>query len=1105
MPDRSAREIEQELSERLAGILGCPMEHLDPTAPFERLGLESVEATSLLEELGHWLDRELEAPLIWDNPTIERLAQALSSPVPAPETGFTAPATARASEPLALVGVGCRLPGANSLEELRQVLLGGQDLTSIVPSDRWNAEEYYASKPAPGRIATKRGAFIDNVDLFDAEFFAIAPREAQRMDPQQRIALEVAWEALEDAGIPPNSLAGSRTGVFVGISSSDYAHLGLKAHGAITPDAYAATGNSHSIVSNRLSYLLDLRGASISLDTACSSSLVALHLARRALIAGEIDLAVIGAVNLMLTPEPSIAFSDARMLAADGRCKTFDEAADGYGRGEGCVFLIVKRLADADRDADRAISLVHGTAVNQDGFTNGLTAPSGSAQQEVIRAALADAGVEPRQVGYVEAHGTGTPLGDPIEMRALTAVYGHGRAKEGPCAVGSVKANIGHLEAAAGVVGLLKASLSACYGELYPQPNLRQLNRNVKIAPDSICIPTEAQSWKTPGRLAAVSSFGFGGTNAHVIVGAPPDGANARMSDGRQVFMLSAKRPEALTELAHTSVTRLAGAEAVEFARACAASATGRQHMEYRLAVVASDSEQLVSHLHSHLTGGPSRTCTGVATGRSEIGFLFSGQGSQYPGMGEGLYANQPVFRASIDYANEILQPILGYPLTQLLDGACGEDVLCGTHIAQPLLAAMQIALLELWASWGVRPSFVLGHSVGEYVAAVAAGVLTVEDALRAVAERGRLMQELPAPGTMFAGFGDLSAAREVIGRSDHEVSLAAINGPDAFTVSGSAAALEDTTAQLRAHGIVVRPMRVSGAFHSHLMEPVIEPFRRVVETVAHRDRRLPFVSTLTGALLAEEEHLDADYWLRQIRSPVLYGDAVAALYGLGCRTFLEIGPHTTLSTLGRNALPDPQAAWLASTNRQAEAGETVWESLARLHVRGARIDWAAVYGRGRKWSALLPTYAFQRRRHWLEGAVAGHQPLAPRGQDGDNGGTDQRPNVEEPQTPSASLFDRDELLASAQEQRGELLTAQLIDMVSALLGWPASELTPDTRVERLGIDSLRLLEARDVIAEQLAIDISFESLLGAETLGDLADLLVRELELSSHSRSAVR
>ncbi len=944
----SAEEIQVWLVARIASILEIEPASVDSRQPFTYYGLGSIQAVSLTGELEDFLDRKLSPTLAWDYPTIELLANYLAQdngqdkfakpkPIPAqPSLSFV-------KEPIAIIGLSCRFPQAENPQAFWELLRNGVDAITEVPSDRWDVDALHSENPDPGKITSRFGGFLDRVDLFDPAFFGISPREASRMDPQQRLLLEVSWEALENAFIPPHSLAGTQTGVFVGISSYDYSRLQFNDPEMI--DAYAGTGNAHSIAANRLSYVFDLRGPSMAVDTACSSSLVATHLACQSLRNSESDLALAGGVNLILTPELTITFSQARMLSPDGHCKTFDASADGYVRGEGCGVVVLKRYSDALRDGDNILALIRGSAVNQDGRSNGLTAPNGLAQQDVIRRALADAQVAPGQIGYVETHGTGTPLGDPIEISSLRAVLEDGEMN-GRIVIGSVKTNIGHLESAAGIAGLIKSVLVLQNEAIPSHLHLKEINPYLSLEDSRIEIGTYLRPWKRheEPRFAGVSSFGFGGTNAHLVLSdAPPIALDTteEWERPRHILALSAKSEIALQKLAQQFSNTLEVTQQ-SVADICFAANAGRSHFEHRIAIQATAQEELKAGLDSFAVDVNTPTSSGQAklSVQPKVAFLFTGQGSQYPGMGRGLYETQPAFRAALDQCAEILDSILDRPLFEILF-ADKVEAIHQTTYTQPALFAFEYALGEMWHSWGLEPHAVLGHSVGEYVAACFADVFSLEDGLRLIAERGRLMGALPQNGSMAAVFADATRVSEAIKPYQELVSIAATNGPENTVISGESSAVQAVLDRLAKLGIPSRPLTVSHAFHSPLMDSILDDFESVARGIQYNTPRIPLSSNLLGSILEPGQIPDAVYWRDHIRSEVKFSEGMHALAKFGIDAFIEIGPSPVLLGMGQRCLSKTEALWLPSLRQRQDEWQTILDSLGKLYVQGADIDWA--------------------------------------------------------------------------------------------------------------------------------------------------------------------
>ncbi|RCJ35327.1 hypothetical protein A6770_15985 [Nostoc minutum NIES-26] len=956
------------------------------------------------------------------------------------------------AESIAIIGIGCRFPGASNPEAFWQLLHNGIDAITEVPSDRWNIDSFYDPELSqPGKMNTRWGGFLEHVDRFDPSFFGISPREVERIDPQQRLVLEVAWEALENAGIVPKKLAGSHTGVFMGVCNADYHRLLYRDFSSI--DAYYGTGTSPGIAANRLSYMLDLRGPSIVIDTACSSSLVAVHFACQSLQNRESNLCLVGGVNLILSPEPTIIFSQAGMMAADGRCKTFDATADGYVRGEGCGIVVLKRLSDALQDKDNILAIIRGSAVNQDGLSNGITAPNGPAQQAVIRQALENAQVQPDQISYVEAHGTGTSLGDPIEVKSLKAVLMQGRNSEQHCWIGSVKTNIGHLEAAAGIAGLIKVVLSLQHGEIPPHLHLKELNPYISLQGTSFNIPTQPQSWSAgeKPRLAGVSGFGFGGTNCHVILeeAAIPTAIANDIDRSSHLLTLSAKNEQALEEIAQSYIDFLALHPQVSLADICFTANAGRSHFEYRLAAIARSNVQLQEALSAFV---PTKANTKK---RPKIAFLFTGQGSQYLGMGRQLYETQPTFRRILDRCDEILRPYLQKSLLKVLYPEPGKtSLLDQTAYTQPALFALEYALVELWKSWGIEPTAVIGHSVGEYVAACIAGVFSLEDGLKLIAERASLMQSLPQDGAMVAVFADIDKVTAVIQPYAQEVSIATINAPNNIVISGERSPIAAIVDSLATQNIETRQLKVSHAFHSPLLEPILDAFEQKASQIKFQAPRLPLISNLTGEMMPSGYIPDANYWRRHTREAVKFMAGLHTLFEQGYELFIEIGPNPILSNLGKLCQGDRKAIWLSSLAPGKDDWQILLESLSTLYLRGADINWIGFdrdYSRHR---LALPTYQFQRKRYWIE---AKDLPM----------------NYTELSTNASEHH----IEASSNTQRQQTILAELHSVVAKLLQLEQQEVDVDAPFLEMGADSIVLIDAVRTIENNYGIKIAINQL----------------------------
>ena len=894
------------------------------------------------------------------------------------------------NEPLAVVGMACRFPGAENLKAFLNLLRSGGSGITEIPPERWDVDQHYDPDPeALGKTITRWGGFLKDIDLFDANLFGVLPREATRMDPQQRLLVECCWELFENAGISPDDIAGSQTGCFIGIGGTDYSNLQLQYEYHLEGiDAYTGTGNAHSLAANRLSYLYDMRGPSLAIDTACSSSLVALHFAAQSLREGRSDAAVVGGVNLILTPEVTIAFSKARMLSRDGRCFTFDERANGYVRGEGVGLVLIKRLKDAEAAGDNIVAVIRGTACNQDGRTTGVAAPNVDAQEEVIRAALADGGLRPEDVGYVEAHGTGTPIGDPIEVEALRRVFqkqheaennGHVEGEQSPVHLGSVKANIGHLETASGIAGLMKVLVMLQQGEIYRQINFENLNPNVRMDGSRLKLALEPQKWQPihERRIAGLNSFGFGGTNAHVVLEAAnlkvaskkPD--SKRPERPRQLMVLSAHRESALKNLANEYAKLLGRTSLKDFPNVVSSTNTTRPSLTHRLSVHGATAFEMSDALRKfaadenvdQITSGHARR------GKSgQLGFLFTGQGSQYAGMGKQLFDTDPNFRRSMEDCSDLLEGELDVPLLEVL---YGDDLslINNTAYTQPALFALEWSLAQMWNEWGIHPDAVLGHSIGEYAAAAVAGVFSWQDGLRLVTARGRLMQSLPHDGSMAVFMAGPEEVESLLAPHAEHVAIATLNGPAATVISGRTEAVDAVLQAAALAGVKHRKLVVSHAFHSPLMDPILDEFESLANSFTYQAPLIPLASNVTGKLFGTDgvdEVPDARYWRDHIREAVQFERGIKALEDFGCDRFLELGPTPSLTRMGRTCLPPRSAAWFNALQKDTNDWQRMFSALGAIYCEGADVELRRLdrgYHRTRK---ALPPYPLERERFWM-------------------------------------------------------------------------------------------------------------------------------------------
>ncbi len=889
------------------------------------------------------------------------------------------------SEPIAVIGLGCRFPGgATDADGFWSLLQNGVDAVIEVPQDRWNIDDYYDPDPdVPGKMYTRYGGFLQEpIDQFDPQFFGISPREAVSMDPQQRLLLEVSWAALEHAGLAADQLRRSRTGVFMGLCWDDYAERVREAVSANAADLYAGFGILRSVAVGRISYVLGLQGPNIQIDTACSSSLVAVHLACQSLRAQECDMALAGGVNLLISPLTTLGRCQSKTLALDGRCKTFDAAADGYGQGEGCGVVVLKRLSDAQRDGDPILALVRGSAINHDGPSSGLTVPNEQAQEDLIRQALKNGRVKPEQIHYIEAHGTGTSLGDPIEVGALDAVFGASHSQASPLLIGSVKTNLGHLEGAAGIACFIKLVLALQREEIPPHLHFHTPNPHIDWDHLPMRVTTERTPWPRGEhpRLAGVSSFGISGTNAHLVLEEAPLQAPIHNPPERshQLLTLSARSEAALKKLAGAYRQYLVTHPETPLADLCFTANTGRSLFPKRLGMVAASTSQMLEQLQAITQGEPEieGVVRGQATGqRLRVAMLFTGQGSQYVGMGRELYATQPAFKKSLDRCAQILDAYLDQPFLKVLFSSEGVSPIDQTGYTQPALFALEYSLAQVWMSWGIQPAILMGHSVGEYVAACLAGVFSLEDGLKLIAHRARLMQSLSSDGAMVSALTDPDTVQAAIAGYPDRVSIAAYNGPESVVFSGERQAVEAVARDLETQGIKVKPLEVSQAFHSPLMDPMLQEFEAIARQVKFASPRIPIISNVSGDL-ASQEIATPEYWVNHVRQPVKFAQGMQALQQQGVGIYLEVGPKPILLGMGRQCLAEEQGIWLPSLRHDQPDGSQLLKSLAHLYIQGIKIDWKSVEsGYTRCKISGLPTYPFERQRYWLNLPTQTHRP----------------------------------------------------------------------------------------------------------------------------------
>lgn len=1055
-----AGTLQNRIVAAIADTLQQPTTAIDPDTEFFELGLDSMDLVRLAAALETCLGQPVETSLFFDHPTVRRLVDHLAGTAPA--AGLQeAPAPPADVREMAVLGVSCRFPGAEGKDAFWSLLSEGRHAIRRVPASRWEADRLGGTEVA----VSPWGGFIDDVAEFDAAFFGIAPKEAGYIDPQQRLLLELAFDALQDAGLSPKAVRGSRTGVFVGISSSDYSLLQTDP-GRLGP--YSGVGNAHSVAANRISYFFDFQGPSVAVDTACSSSLVALHLACRALQAGDCDLALVGGVNLMLAPHLHVVFSQARMMAADGLCKAFDDRADGYVRGEGAGFLVLRRLPQAVQAGQRILARVLGSAVNQDGRTNGLTAPSGRAQENVIRAALAQAGVQPGDVGYIEAHGTGTKLGDPIELRALRAVFG-APSRERPLLVGSVKGNVGHLEAAAGIVSVIKTVLSLRSGVLPASLHFTRLNQQVaqeaaQERPQDVQVCSAAVAWHGPSerRVAGVSSFGFGGTNCHVVLaGVAPDVSVPASPPGVSVLTLSAESPRSLQALLRRYDDLLEAQPVLDLAALARASNLSRADLSLRWAAPVNDLQALRQRLRA-----PARGASGAGRAgrrRPKVLFAFSGQGAQQLAMGSVLDETFPVFREVLDRCESQLgRHWQALTLRGVLRGErtpSGDIAIARTEFAQPALFSFQWALVRLWQTLGIEPDGVIGHSLGEYAAACVAGVLRWEDALEMLVVRGRLMQATRQDGRMLAVGADEARTRALMAAvSAASLEIAAVNAPASIVVAGRDEDIERLARHCAAETVPARLLQTQQAFHSADLDPVLDAFEAQWHGVPHARPRMPLYGNLQGEVMSHAEDFGPAYWRRHSRQPVLFGQGLAAALRDGHTAVLEIGPDTTLSALAAMARPDGGVACIPSGRRGVDERRALSEAVAALYLEGLDFDWHRLHGERRPPAVDLPSYPFDRARHWLATPAA-------------------TPEI----TTAAPLHSH--MTPTPHEPTGRdaapptHIVAEVRQLVASLLEIDASQVDCDAPFVEIGADSLMLMSAIQAVEDRYGVKLTVNQL----------------------------
>ncbi|MBO7941387.1 acyltransferase domain-containing protein, partial [Streptomyces sp. S9] len=1100
LPDTAAREaaLLDLVRAETATVLATAPAAVGVRKPFTGLGVDSLTAVELRNRLTAVTGVTLSAALVFDHPTPADVAahlrdRLLGADAPAPAVPERA-TTRDDDDPVVVVGMACRLPGGvASPDELWELVRDGVDAVSEFPADRgWDLDALYSEDPdRPGTSCTRHGGFLDRAADFDAAFFGISPREALATDPQQRLLLETAWEALENAGVDPQALRGSRTGVFAGVMYHDYAPRVREVPAEL--EGWLSNGTAGSVASGRISYTFGFEGPAVTVDTACSSSLVALHLAAQSLRAGECDLALAGGVAVMSTPTTFVEFSRQRALSADGRCKAYAAGADGTGWAEGVGLLLVERLSDARRLGHEVLAVVRSSAVNQDGASNGLTAPSGPSQQRVIRQALAAGGLGPADVDAVEGHGTGTTLGDPIEAEALIAVYGQRPDPAQPLWLGSLKSNIGHTQAAAGAAGVIKMIQAIRHGVLPRTLHVDEPSPHVDWSAGAVELLTEARDWPSVDRprRAAVSSFGVSGTNAHVILEAPPAGPPAPERGTAPAvlpWVLSARNPGALRGQAERLTAHLdgSGQDPADVAHSLAVT---RAALEER-AVVLGDPRRALAALAA------GESAPGLVRGRADTDgrtvFVFPGQGSQWAGMAVELLDTAPVFARRIEECAQALAPYTDWSLTDVLRGADGAPGLDRVDVVQPVLWAVMVSLAELWASLGVRPDAVVGHSQGEIAAATVAGGLTLDDGARVVALRSRALTALSGRGGMASvALTAAEVADRIERRWPERLSVAVVNGPGSVVVSGDTDALDELVAAYREEDVRARRIRVDYASHCAHVDALRDELLDLLAPVRPRTGTVPLLSTVTGTW-QDTAGLDAAYWVANLRRTVRFEEATHALADAGHTTFVEISPHPVLTVPLQETLEAAGAAGstvTAGTLRRDEGGlGRFLTSAAELYVRGAAVDWAAALAPAVPRRVPLPTYAFQRRRYWLDAEITNTTVVT--------AGAPAEPLSDEAREPAWT----GRLAGLGAEERIAALTGLIRAEAALVLGHTegAAGVEADRAFRDLGFSSLTAVELRNRIGAAVGLDIPATLVFDYPTPAEIAAHLAERLPLDT-------
>ncbi len=1053
------KDIIKWLQNAIGEELNITPSQIETNRSFSELGFKSLHSIRLSGKLSEYINKEISPTLFYNYPNIERLSKyILEDNIISINSNTSEKKVAK--ESIAIIGASCRFPGANTIEEFWDNLINGEDSIIEVPSSRWDIDQYFNKTAEDNKMNTRWGGFIDQVDGFDAEFFGISPREAKQMDPQQRLLLELSHELFERSGYTTSKLKGTDTGIYIGAMQSNYGDLLKKG----TPDIYSGTGTSLSIMANRLSYQYDFKGPSMIIDTACSSSLVGVHMAVQSIQHGECSMAIAGGVNLILTPDSTIALSKAGMMSPDGRCKTFDDSANGYVRSEGCGLILLKPLSQAKKDGDNILGVIKGSGINQDGHSNGLTAPNGLSQERVIKAALKSAALKSEDIDYVESHGTGTPLGDPIEIQALDSAYNKNRDKNEPLLVGSVKSNIGHLESAAGIAGLIKVLLSIQNSSIPRQIHYDVPNTHIQWDDLKIKIPQKVIKWDKKDnkpKRAGISSFGFGGANAHIIVEEFLTEKGEKYKENStpktsNIVTVSGKNDLALKSQVFNLSSYLTSNEEIKLQDLCYNLSVTRDHFANRLGFVVDSKEELLEKLQNVSVKTPKEKVN------FKTAFLFTGQGSQYLGMGKALYHSEPAFRSSLDICASILKPLMKEDLLEILfaeKGSKKSDLIHQTKYTQPAIFSVGYSLFQLWKSWGVVPKVLLGHSIGEITAACVAGVFSLEDGLRLIASRGHLMQELCKTGKMIAVQNEPDQLLELLDTYKGKVSIAAINSPNQTVISGDERVIDKICNHLSTQEIKYKPLNVSHAFHSPLMNPMLDSFKKIAESINYNLSQTKIVSTVSGDLI-DEEISTPQYWINHISAPVKFLDGMLKLKSLSVGVYVEIGSHPILTAMGSQCILDDTAIWIPSLKKNTNEAKQLLEGLNDWYQNGGAVNWIEFYKKTEVQKLDLPTYPFQRKSYWLN--------------------TDNSEKLEHNSQEGIVQI-------NAQQMNLKNIEDKIREILSSSLQIDPKEISQNTTLLELGADSIVLMECTKKIEKEFNIKIAirrlFEDLIDVKSL----------------------